>query len=286
MEVLLQRFDTLESSNLALKSSNLALESSNLALKSSNLETINEIMQRFDTFENVLVQDIVSNNRLIHNPWLTDALTTFSETLPSKFRRKCNTYFACEVGDNAYKCVVTGKVGNCNQVVAAHLIPRKTLPETLARLGIKDVNVFQNILILCKGIEIEFDKLRLSFIPGPMNRYVLKIWDPSVKNKPIFPGSEFKIIEFEGFPISIPEGKRIYTRILCYQAYLASHIAYQRRWCSNPDERVKFSSFGTPVKWPIFESETKFDAFLLEGKEDLESSVVEDGEDEEGEEIY
>ena len=236
---------------------------------------------KFDTIQNVLVKDIVSNNRLIHNPWLTDALTSFSVTLPKKFRKKCNEYFKCKVGDKSYKCVVTGKIGNSKQVVGAHLIPRNTLPETLARLGISKVHVFQNILIICKEIELAYDKLALSFVPGAMDRYVLKIWDPSVKNKPIFTGSDFKISEFEGYAISIPEGTKIYSRILCYHAYLASHLAFQRKWLTNPNDCIKFNSFGTPVNWPIFECELKFDNLHLKESEDSDDDEEDKADDEE-----
>jgi hypothetical protein len=83
--------------------------------------------------------------------------------------------------------------------------------------------------LLAKGIEEGFDQLRLSFVKSNhlYDRLYLKIWDPTIRNEPIYPGAKRTIGSYEGKRLMLgedprdPYKHRPFRRALSYQAYIA-----------------------------------------------------------------
>ena len=124
-------------------------------------------------------------------------------------------------------CMVSGKSGNGEQVVCAHIVPCSSLESSLAKVGLTkaDVASIRNCLFLAKGLETAFDNLQLSFIRSPTNplnsNLFLKIWDDSCRSHKLWVGLDVDTIgDFDGKELVL-NGHEPFKRALSYQAYQA-----------------------------------------------------------------
>ena len=144
------------------------------------------------------------------NPW---ALAKSQSGRNSQFRAKLlSSYNEAGLSPGRARCQATGEIGsptgNNHEVVvhAAHIIPVRCPDATMYAIGldVSDKNSARNGLLLAVNIEIAFDNLKLSFVPSnPLDSLslVLKIWDKSIRDTPIWPNSARTIGEFEGMPL-------------------------------------------------------------------------------------
>lgn len=110
----------------------------------------------------------------------------------------------CGITKNPYnttkslaRCVLTGRSGEGRKetLKLAHLIPVSTSEEIRSTLNISNdqngIWSFRNCLLLCWNIEYYYDRKKLSFVPHPLqnNTYMLKIWDATIRNEPIYEGA-------------------------------------------------------------------------------------------------
>ena len=136
--------------------------------------------------------------------------------------------FCQEHSYNPGTCMLTGQQGT---VTLAHILPfssQKNLTVLqLLELNAEELNSSRNLLLLTDNIEFYFDRLQLSFIPkigeGLIKQFVLKIWDDSIRQQPIFRDSPTGplIQEYEGVPLTFNVGHTPYSRCLAYQAMWA-----------------------------------------------------------------
>jgi hypothetical protein len=117
----------------------------------------------------------------------------------------------------------------------AHIMPRSTKLHILDSLGMgsEDVDDTKNLLILCSGLEIAFDKCQISFVPNS-NPFAggleLMFWKDEFKSNELYPGSGRTIGEFDKFTLDLNVNGHVHTifrRALSYQAFI-SHQKWKR----------------------------------------------------------
>ena len=117
-----------------------------------------------------------------------------------------------------------------NPVTLAHLLARCADATEAAALGygINDVENIRNSLLLCKNIEIAFDKKYISFVPSDNpfsnNRYKLHVWLDMIKSTPIFEGATQTIGDLHGKPLNLTVGQCVhdpFKRALSFQTLRA-----------------------------------------------------------------
>lgn len=204
--------------------------------------------------------EVLATNRRLHNPWRSDFVTSKSETSRNgNFRTSLRDHYHAQCADKLVaRCQFTGIEGvgcadvaeqlGMNQVKAAHLIPRATKKDTLARLdlNVTDVNSVRNGLLLLSTIEEAFDDLRLSFIPNPLGQFALKIWDPAIRTTLSKLGKQ----EGDVLNVASQDGQGPFKRVLSYHAYLAYHNAIAEEWIqkNTPPPQEFGSSTGSLVQ--------------------------------------
>jgi hypothetical protein len=122
------------------------------------------------------------------------------------------------------RCMVSGELGNGEEVIGAHIIPCASEEKKLRHLGmqLQDLSSVQNGLFLASGIEDAFDKLKLSFVKSNplVEKLFLKIWDGSCRQTSIWPNSSKVIGDYDGHELELGDHKP-FKRGLSYQAYIA-----------------------------------------------------------------
>ena len=86
-------------------------------------------------------------------------------------------------------CVISGEKGFSNQVICAHLLPRKTPKYLLKSLGMNDVDSLRNVCMLSKNIEHAFDRMQLCIVPCKepnSTGYKMIVWDSSIRGQEDF----------------------------------------------------------------------------------------------------
>jgi hypothetical protein len=141
------------------------------------------------------------------------------------------TKLSTRTNANLVYCMVSGIGSVGDNIRAAHLVPAVSKPEILRQLSMRpsDVDDVRNGLLLARHIEAAYDKLEVSFVKNPLltDGLILKIWNPELKGKLIFPDSNYKIGDFENAPLCLTfrNGKtgahEPFMRALSYQAYMA-----------------------------------------------------------------
>ena len=125
-------------------------------------------------------------------------------------------------------CMLTQQTGTCT---LAHILPfsskRSSPVMNLLQLTPDQLDSSENLLLLADNIELAFDSLRVSFVPaiqeGMIERYVLKIWDDSVRDEPLFTHGHARTIgEFENCPLQLHEDHRLFRRCLTFQSFWAA----------------------------------------------------------------
>jgi hypothetical protein len=112
----------------------------------------------------------------------------------------------------------------------AHILPHSAQQNSsvmeLLQLTNEDLNSDRNLLLLANNIEYYFDRLKLSFVPhlgaGMKLQWILKIWDDSIRDKPLADGADEPIGSCEGKPLILHEDHIVYKRCLSYQAFWAA----------------------------------------------------------------
>jgi hypothetical protein len=151
----------------------------------------------------------------------------------------CRRHLLTSLGYNLKKrkkhpCMLTGREGTGDDVVAAQIIPATSKPKILTyiRLSKEDINDVRNFLLLAKNVQRAFDAQQISFVKeSPLsNQLVLKIWDASVASDPIWPSYSTRGApqrQSQGL-FGYWEGRRLnlgshtpFKRALSYQAYHA-----------------------------------------------------------------
>ena len=160
----------------------------------------------------------------------SNAYDRMSETAASDAKdARTNFMRQFDMREDNVKCALTGLRGKTK---LAHILPRKANKHICGRLGMSntDLNNNRNLIFLCYNIEAAFDAMRISFVPQDVlhDTLIMKIWDESVRNEPIFSGSESTIGEFEERALnSFVEGSdgtsrenRPFRRCFAYQALM------------------------------------------------------------------
>ena len=181
------------------------------------------------------------------------------------------------------RCMVSGAWCNhdSDYVIGAHIIPCRVSQDKLAHLGLtsKDISGVRNGLFLACNVEKAFDSLQLSFAksPNPLSdALVLKIWDDSCRDTPIWAGHKTLIGDLDGRDL-ILGSHNPFRRALSYHACQA----YAR---NNIEGMSPPSPYGSPnVKLSQVASELS----LMRARFDRDfSREVEDNEEETEEESF
>lgn len=145
------------------------------------------------------------------------------------------------------KCQLSRVWGDKDTVTAAHLLKHATAEHMREQFDFSDINDYQNILVLAKGIEGAFEMGRIYFEWKDDRTFILQVWDKSVLKEPIHDGAQKKIGDCVGKALLIPSGvKPPYKRVLSDHAQHSYYVAVQKKWieetCSKPRE------YGSPLK--------------------------------------
>ncbi|CAB9515593.1 expressed unknown protein [Seminavis robusta] len=151
------------------------------------------------------------------------------------------------------RCCVTQVVGDEDQVLMTHLIPRGSRTPILEFLGINNlpngIDNFGNLILLVKNIKLAYDAQRLCFVMNSAEEdpasIVLKILDPLLEKEPIYDGATATIGMFDGSPLLFDERKVPLTRVLSMHARLAYSGAKDKKWI--PKDAVLPEEFGSPL---------------------------------------
>ncbi len=110
--------------------------------------------------DEIILPMVVNLSVTAHNPWTPSVL---SGTRDPNFRQILTN--ALGHGRTA-QCMVSGLMGNGEQVIAAHIIPSASNELVMSDLGLSvhDLNDVRNGLFLAVEIERAFDKLQISFV--------------------------------------------------------------------------------------------------------------------------
>ena len=177
-------------------------------------------------------------NARLNNPWTPSKITGKRD---DHFRN--NLKLHCRITDNNIPCMLTGEIGNGEQVCGAHILPCSTAEHIFLDLSmtVDDLNNPRNGLFLSKNVELEFDCLRLSFVPKDLlhpNLFKMVIWSDASRYKPIWDGHEHVIGQYEGCTLNL-NGHDPFRRALSFQAYQA-----HQHTRGSPDDL--HPEFGTP----------------------------------------
>eukprot|EP01033_Poteriospumella_lacustris_P018070 gene18070-12961_t len=127
-------------------------------------------------------------------------------------------------------CMITQLPGTC---VLAHLLPVSTAAKSSAAMSMLHMTPDMlhdtaNVLLLADNIARAFHALQVSFVPalqeGLVDRYVLKIWDDSVRSVPVFSNSPLTptIGQFDGQPLHLHADHAIFRRCVAFQTLWAA----------------------------------------------------------------
>ena len=151
-------------------------------------------------------------------------------------------------------CMLTklSPVNDEEELRLLHILPRSSKAKYAQCIGLSlsDLESTNNILLLCTNIANAFDNLDVSFVhpvcdlldPWSGNAFVLHIWNDNVRSKPIYPGADKTIGDFDGRELN--ESHDIFKRVLTLQAAWAC-----LKW--GPYETI------TPSHLPSQETETR-----------------------------
>ena len=172
----------------------------------------------------VMIPFVTRINARLNNPWTPSKVTG---TRDDHFRNNLKKHLG--ITGNNIPCMLTGQVGNGEQVCAAHILPCSTTDNIYLdlRMTLSDLNSPRNGLFLSKNVEIEFDLLRLSFVPKDvLHPYELKmvIWSEESRTKFIWDGHEHMIGQYEGCTLTLHDHYP-FRRALSFQAYQAHEHA-------------------------------------------------------------
>ena len=157
------------------------------------------------------------------------------------------------------QCCLTQHIGDHSEVVAAHLLPRRSAAAHRESLGFKDIkhgiDNFRNIILLSKNVEAAFDRQRLCFVKtldcNGENKFILRLLDPLVGGEVIFGGASQKICKFEGHPIQFKDPtKGPFTQMLSFHAKTSYSLARKRGWIRHENNLEHFPQeyeYGSPV---------------------------------------
>ena len=148
-------------------------------------------------------------------------------------------------------CCVTGVEGDNRQVIPAHLLPCSSPPMALEFFNMeKGFDDFRNLVLLAANIEKAYDSQRLCFVMAEDGEILLRILDESVKEEPIFEGSDKKIGEYEGRPMKFEDGVdgKPFSRILSCHAKYSFYEAKTEGWISLDAEMASEFKYGSPLK--------------------------------------
>ena len=146
-----------------------------------------------------------------------------SGTRGDDFRKTLKIHLGIE--GNNIPCMLTGQVGNGDQVCGAHILPCSTeeyIYDDLS-MSIDDLNCPRNGLFLARNVEKQFDLLNLSFVATDVLRpklFKMVIWVDKCRNKPIWDRHAHLIGQYEGCTL-ILDGHEPFRRALSFQAYQA-----------------------------------------------------------------
>eukprot|EP01035_Chromulina_nebulosa_P037409 gene37409-50487_t len=149
--------------------------------------------------------------------------------------------------DNQARCVLTGRSG---KLKLAHLVPASANEDIRICLKLNNDEAgiwsLKNVLLLSFDIERAFDRTRLSFEPHPLqqNTYILKIWDPSVRDELIWQDANVERVAgdntigfYEGhsLQLNMPNGATLtpFKRCLSYQHFMC-YLASKERSLQDP----------------------------------------------------
>lgn len=167
-----------------------------------------------------IVPVVARLNARAYNPWTPSQI---SGSRDNNFRENLKAHL--KITSNNIPCMLTREIGNGDQVCAAHILPCSTRQDIFQDLSmdVTDLNSCRNGLFLAKNIELEFDRLHLSFVPRDvLNPTMLKmvIWTEATRNIPIWDGHPDMIGQYEGCTLNL--GPHLpFRRALSYQAYQA-----------------------------------------------------------------
>ena len=160
----------------------------------------------------------------------SNAYDRMSETTESDAKEAKTNYMGhFYMREDNVKCALTGIQGKTK---LAHILPRKTTKHICGSLGMSktDLNSHRNLLFLSYNIEAAFDAMRISFVPQDVlhDALVMKIWDESVRDEPIFLNSTTTIGEFEDRALNffvegsdgVTRENRPFRRCFAYQALM------------------------------------------------------------------
>jgi hypothetical protein len=224
----------------------------------------------------------IESNNLWTNTQQTDTVTEVAEDQKKRFLQHLGVEGVSARGRKrkreSYKCMLTKSDSEAAPVVMAHIVPKRSKLRLLYNIGMKESGIrdVRNCLLLVKGIEEGFDQLRLSFIKlNPLkDRLYLKIWDPTIRNVPIYHGATRTIGSYEGKRLMLGEDSRDpykhqpFRRALSYQTYMA-YLTYKHMSTGY----VEPEEFGS-------DHETEY----CKQRELLKRAVIKDIEEEIGEE--
>ena len=185
-----------------------------------------------------LVPFVARVNLKLNNPWTPSKVTG---TRGDNFRKILKSHLGIE--GNNIPCMLTGQVGNGDQVCGAHILPCSTeecIYDDLS-MTIQDLNCPRNGLFLARNVEKEFDLLNLSFVATDVLRpkvFKMVIWAESCRYRSIWEGHAHVIGQYEGCTLEL-DGHEPFRRALSFQAYQAHANARGR-----PEDR--HPEFGTP----------------------------------------
>ena len=143
--------------------------------------------------------------------------------------KQCKTNFMAHFNlkHSSIRCALTELSG---KTTLAHILPRSTKPHILKTLSLstEDHRSVRNLVFLSWNLEKAFDQLQVSFIPKDAlhDDLVLKIWDDSVKNVPVFDDSKCVIGQYENHKLNfdlvgqdgVSREHKAFRRCFAYQA--------------------------------------------------------------------
>ena len=121
------------------------------------------------------------------------------------------------------------------------------------------MNDNRNLLVLSVNVENAFDALRISFVPNPnsplIRQNVMKVWDATVLDTPVYPGATFKIGEFADSPLTFTVNGQPHSpfrRCLSYHALMAYIGGRHKRTASQTQADVNGILGGAWQKYAVW----------------------------------
>jgi hypothetical protein len=191
-----------------------------------------------------LVPFVSRVNLKLNNPWTPSIVTG---TRNDDFRQLLKAQLGIE--GNNISCMLTGQVGNGDQVCGAHILPCSTEKYLCDELNmtIDDLNSPRNGLFLARNVEREFDSLNLSFVVADVlhpNVFKMVIWADECRYKPIWNRHLHAIGQYESCTLILNDHKP-FRRALSFQAYQAHTNARGSPARLPPEFGTPPSSFNT-----------------------------------------